>query len=431
MGRSCPGRCRLVAGLLAAAAALASPWLSLQLQPSLSAWRLPVALAGGGAGKLSYGAVVLALLLASLASVARSRGRPTTLTATVGCVLLVLAGYIVVSTRLLGGHTELLVLDDANQAAIIDAQITIDPNYALPASFFGASFDPATTALLDDLRAGWVFLLAAGLALAGPRAAWSSLVARTGRARRTGRRAAGALVQPLLALAGVSVLLASVAIGWAAQLARVSGIGAEAAGQPALAISKLQEAVALAPGLADDASLELALGQAQADLGQPTALAQYAMASRPDTAGTSPLQQLSELQQAIAALPDGSPAKAVASAEYDDRLAAWIAGKQPDKPLDAALAQSSSAPVAYAVGHFFFESGDYTRAIAAMQDVVADTGNSEVRSWAMTYIALSELRLGHEGAFRSAIVTAFRDDKQHSDAYADQLSAGLLLPGSP
>jgi hypothetical protein len=62
---------------------------------------------------------------------------------------------------------------------------------------------------------------------------------------------------------------------------------------------------------------------------------------------------------------------------------------------------------------------------------LATVSNSEVDSWALTYKALAELSLQREVAFRRDIVAAVKDDKDLSNPYADEISAGLFVPGIP
>ena len=60
-----------------------------------------------------------------------------------------------------------------------------------------------------------------------------------------------------------------------------------------------------------------------------------------------------------------------------------------------------------------------------------ETANSEVRSLALTYIALAWLRLGDEAKFRSNIVAAVQADTLNENVYAREIAAGLYVPGTP
>ena len=70
-------------------------------------------------------------------------------------------------------------------------------------------------------------------------------------------------------------------------------------------------------------------------------------------------------------------------------------------------------------------------AIANLEQTVKDTTNSEVRSLALTYIALAWERRGNVGQFRHNVVAAVKADTMNENVYARELSAGLYVPGKP
>ena len=66
-----------------------------------------------------------------------------------------------------------------------------------------------------------------------------------------------------------------------------------------------------------------------------------------------------------------------------------------------------------------------------LEQACDDTANSEVRSLALTYIALAWLRLDNEAEFRTNIVAAVRADRLNENVYAREIAAGLYVPGTP
>ena len=408
---------RTTLAFLLAAGALVLPWLGLTLTPSLSAWHLTFSLGAVPlVHHLSYGVVVAALGLCAVVSFVRAGGRPTRVTRTVGWAYIALPLIFVVTTRLVGTATMFALQSDNSQTQIINSQFLTNSNLGAPNQFLGVNFDSRTLLLLYGLRLGWYLLLAAGIILAGrvrpavhPAAVGRRRRRRARRPRRPGR-------------AGTGVAGAERPGRWGA------GHRHRPAGRRPGA-HRLRPAAQPRHRLRPP--LEQALGQSEADQGHQTALADYAEAARPVGKDLTLLQKGQLFGEAVAALPAGSPAGAVVRADLATFLAtATITSKNPD--LLTLVDQQLSAPaVTFSVGHYFYEAGAETLAISMLEKTSDDTANSEVRSLALTYIALAWLKLGNEARFRSNIVAAVQADSLNENVYAREIAAGLYVPGTP
>jgi hypothetical protein len=220
-------------------------------------------------------------------------------------------------------------------------------------------------------------------------------------------------------------------LGSLAQSDLDGGIQAIATGRPAVGQALIGSALRLNPDIAYDPLLEQALGQSQADQGRQTGLADYAEAVRPVSKDLTLLEKGQLFGEAVAALPAGSPAGAVVRVDLATFLAnATITSKNPDL-LTLVDEQLSSPAVTFSVGHYFYEAGAETRSISLLEKTYDDTPNSEVRSLALTYIALAWLRLGNEAEFRTNIVAAVHADRLNENVYAREIAAGLYVPGTP
>jgi hypothetical protein len=109
---------------------------------------------------------------------------------------------------------------------------------------------------------------------------------------------------------------------------------------------------------------------------------------------------------------------------------ATITSKNPDL-LTLVTGQLGSPAVTFSVGRYYYEAGADSQAVAMLERTVHETANSEVRSLALTYIALAWLRLDNETNFRSNIVAAVAGDTLNENVYAREIAAGLYVPGSP
>jgi hypothetical protein len=118
-------------------------------------------------------------------------------------------------------------------------------------------------------------------------------------------------------------------------------------------------------------------------------------------------------------------------ADVDTFLAtATLTSKNPDF-LTLVATQLQAPAVTFSVGRYYFEAGADALAIQMLQHTYDATVNSEVKSLALTYIALSWQREGNESKFRAEIVAAVQADSLNQNVYAREVAAGLYLPGAP
>jgi hypothetical protein len=404
-------------GIALGLGALVLPWLGLNLSPDFSAWGVNFSLgAVPFIGHLSYGVVIATLSVCALVSFFRSKGRPTLVTRGVGWSYVALALIFVVTTRLVGTGTMFALQNDANQSQIINSQFLTNSNIPPPNQFLGYSFDAKTLTLLYALRLGWCFLLVAGLLLAG-------------RLRRPSTRPQ-VVAYYAAGLAAVTVLF-GLALGAAAQSDLDNGIQSVTIGRPVTGEQLIASALRLNPQLAFDTGLQQALGRAQANQGRKTGLADYAEAIRPTGKDLTLGEKARLFSAALAAVPADTPQGAIVRADADTFLAtATITSKNPDF-LTLVATQLQAPAVTFSVGRYYFEAGADSLAIQMLQHTYVETANSEVRSLALTYIALSWQREGNEAKFRSAIVAAVQADTLNQNVYAREVAAGLYLPGAP
>jgi hypothetical protein len=408
---------RFAIGIVAAAGALVLPWVGLTLTPSLRAWNLTFSLGAVPLlHHLSYGSVVAFLTACAVVSFVRAGGRTTLVTHAVGWAYLALSLTFVFTTRLVGIGTMFKLEGDVNQTAIINSQFLTNSSTPAPTQFLGISFDGKTLVLLYGLRLGWYLLLVAGMFLAG----------------RFGRPS-GRAQWVAYSLSGLAVLVvaAGLVLGSMAQSDMDNGIQAVATGHPAAGQDLISSALRLNPETAYDPGLEQALGQAEADQGRTNGLTEFAQAVRPVGKDLTLLEQARLFGQAISALPVGSPASLVVQTQVVSFLSnATISVKNPNV-LALAHGELGAPAVSFSVGRYDYEAGASSLAISLLQRAYAETDNSEVKSLALTYIALAWQRLGNESAFRTNIVAAVKADSLNENVFAREISAGLYVPGTP
>lgn len=404
---------RPIAGVLLALASLVLPWIGFTLRHGESAWTLAPSLgAVPGISHLRYGYVVAPLIAVALVSLVRSRLVRTYTVRLSGIAMIVVALAFLFTSRETDGHLLFLIQSDHAQSQIIQQQIVIDKSLAPPTEFFGASFDPTTTLLLDALRPGWFFLGIGGILLAG-------------RLRRP--TSAAQFTASTAIFAGSVLALVGVGFGLLAQHERLAGIAAESRGRPTAAVADVRDALSLDPSLRYDASLETTFGLAQADSGMTTGWTYYAQANRPDNTKNVLPERALLYEEALHLLP-GNP---VVTEGLIELVAQSTLENHNPTTYDASSAVIDSPAVAYTSGRFYYESGADVLCVRAMSLAMTQIHNEEMDSWALTYKALAELRLGEEVAFRHDIVAAVHDDKDLSNPYADEISAGLFVPGLP
>jgi tetratricopeptide (TPR) repeat protein len=224
-----------------------------------------------------------------------------------------------------------------------------------------------------------------------------------------------------------TVLAVGFASGLLAAAAESNGIAAVQAGRSLSAEHDFSRALTLNPQLRDDPRLETNLGQAEGDQGRQTALAWLAKTASPpvNTAGIA--QQMLDYSQALSL----APRNLVIRNSFAIALADDMIGTQSPVDPPAVTTLNDMAFLSFTYGHYAYEVGDDSATIQSMNRVAAATRNGELQSLAFTYLALSEQRLGHFGAFRRDIVKAVALDTQDVNGLGREVAAGLYTPGPP
>ena len=397
-------------GLVLGATSLVVPWVGLNLSPDLTAFNIKFAFAGVPVvGHLSYGEVLLPIIVAAAVSLVRSRGRPTNVTRAWGWAMILISLIFVVTTRIMGGELLFRLSNDWAQTQIVDRQLgwAFNP----PSNYFGFTPDSTTMMVLNGLQLGWYLAVLAGVLTAGRPV--SPL-----RHRR----------MSVIALLVIGILLVwGFTTGLMAQAAKFDGVAAEQVGHPVLAERDFQRALSLNPELQFDNELEVELGHAQADQGEVNALTWLAEAKNPPSTSTALNGQLFYFSQALREAPDNPVVRNDFAVTLADDMNST---KSPLAP-GSVSSLDGLAFLSFTSGHFAYESGDESSAIAYLNQTVAETRNGELLSAAYTYLALSEQRLGDSAEFRKDIVKSVDLDTQEINALAREVAAGLLTPGTP
>jgi hypothetical protein len=401
---------RTTLGLLFGAGALVIPWVGLNLNADLTAFNIKLSFAAVPLiGHLSYGEVLLPIIAAVAVSSVRSRGRPTNVTRACGWAMILVSLIFVVATRIMGGELLFRLSNDLAQTQIVDRQLGY--RFAPPPSFLGFTPDSTTMMVLNGLQVGWYLTLLAGGLMAG-----RSVTPL--RRRRTS----------VIALVAIGIVLVwGFTSGLLAQAAKFDGVAAEQVGHPVLAEHDFARALSLNPELRYDNELEVELGHAQADQAHVNALTWLAAAENPPPTTNALYQQIFDFSQALAAAPDNPLVRSDFAVSLADDMNSTGAPLAP-----GSVSKLDGLPfLSFTSGHYAFEAGDESSAIAYLDQTVADTGNGELLSAAYTYLALSEQRLGATYEFREDIVKAVDLDSQDINALAREIAAGLLTPGTP
>ncbi len=412
---------RLAAGVALAWSALGLRWLSPVLHAGIGPGAVPLAVTGPLAWTHASFALPLAACAAvALLATARAGGVASATTRACGLCLIALVVLFVLDVRVADLRTLHVLQSDNAQYQTISNEFGYESAvYAPPTSFLGFRFDSTTTLLLSGLGGGWYAALLAGVLLGS----WH----RAPGMRR--RRPSGTRRLVTVAAAGVAVAaIAPLVAALVAQQERVAGIAAMGAGEPALARAHLDLALRLDPTVVEDQSLDLTLGQAQAALGdERSALALYAQAMSPSGDEVTTLRKLQLLGEA----QRESPSNDVIAASLGDLVVnATEYGHVPvDLPGDRG--DLVLPEVAYTLGHYAYKDGDEQGAERYMRLLLSEGENTEVRSFALTYLALAEQRLGDEVGFRRDIIAALHADPLQENPFAEEISAGLYEPGTP
>lgn len=399
---------RLVAAGALGGGALLLPWSGLELSPGLSAWALPVSLASVPlVGHVSYGAAVSLLLLGALASSWRAGWARTATVRWCGLALVITPVLFVVTTRVSGSELLFRLGQSSNEISFLARNGATISQTSPTTTFLGFGSDATTVLLLRSLRLGWPLCVAAGAVMAG--------------ARRLPRPRA---IPAAGALAGALVVTSGLVCGLVGQADKLDGVQALASGRPAVALADIQNALSLSPQLAYDTAVPQTVGQADLELGRPSADAYFAEATaQPAVNQPAVLRDVGLLAKAFSL----APGNAVIAAQYDQLLASGVAQSGP-LVFHFAAQRPRSLIVAWTMGLKLYHLGDNGTTIEYMDRVLGDTTSAEMRSYALTYIAFAEDRLGHIAAFRDNIVAAVADDGGNVNVLAREAAAGLFLP---
>ena len=176
--------------------------------------------------------------------------------------------------------------------------------------------------------------------------------------------------------------------------------------------------------MAYDAAVPQTVGQADLELGRPSADAYFAEATaQPAINQPAVLRDVALLAKAFSL----APGNAVIAVQYDQLLATGVAQSGP-LVLDYAARRPTSLTVAWTTGLKLYHLGDNGLTVEYMDRVLGDTTSKEMKSYALTYIAFAEDRLGHVAAFRDDVVEAVGDDSDNVNVLAREAAAGLFLP---
>lgn len=398
-------------GLLMLILGLALPWFAIPLQAGRSAWSLPVVLAGIPSGSwVSYGAVLTACLGLGLLAMMRSRGRPCAATAAVGAAVVIVSLIFLAATRTADWPLLQRLEDQTTQQNAIFSQFGYGVPGAEPALMLLVPVTGTWALVAGALRLGWFSAAVGGLMLfasgASYLAAWF---------RAAGRR--GRLLPALALLLVVGVLGRGAVAGYLAR----QGIAAAQAGDYQAASSRLATARQFNSLLSSSTAYDVAVGQvllADGGAGQPLALLADADARG---AGSDLAGQVTKLRQAVAR----DPANPVLRQQLD--RASQVLGRHDTDPGSLQALSDPTVADEYTQGRVLYALADYSAAMTCFRQVLTMTGDVNVTSSALTYISLSELKLGQAGQARRDLLHAVSVDTGYNNTLARSLVVGLYV----
>jgi hypothetical protein len=380
----------------------------LELTPGLSAWNLRVSLASVPlVGHINYGAPASLLLLGALVSSWRRGWARTATVRWCGLALVITPVLFVITTRISGSELLFRLAQSSGDISFLARNGATISQTSPTTTFLGLGLDATTALLLRSLRLGWYLCLAAGAVLVGTRPLPRPKV-----------------LPAAVVLAGALVVIAGVVCGLVGQADKLDGVQALAGGRPARALGDIENALSLSPQLAYDPAVPQTIGNADLELGRLSADAYFAEATaQPATNQPAVLRDIALLAKASAL----APGNAVIAAQYDQLLATGVAQSGP-LVFEYAAQRPTSLIVAWTTGLKLYHMGDNWLTIEYMHLVLGDTTSAEMRSYALTYTAFAEDRLGDVAAFREDIVEAVAEDTDNVNVLAREAAAGLFLP---
>ena len=230
-----------------------------------------------------------------------------------------------------------------------------------------------------------------------------------------------------VASAALVLLAAALLVGSLAQEDKLNGYAALSDGEPALALSRASDALALFPQLEDDPVTEATIGDADLALGRATGAAYYAEALvQPESTAQDVEREFSLLERALALSPGNTLVREQLTQSVVIAANRGYVGLLHDLPSGASVLVTTAA-----IGHAYYVQRDYAAAIQCFQAVLPSTANGEMRSYELTYMALAYDHLGELTAFRHFIVEAVAADGADRNALARDAATGLFTqPGA-
>ncbi len=400
------------AGVLCVLLSLVLPWDTVRLQPRSTVWDLAVlAPRLPRIPGLTYGALITAAAVVAFAITAFQR-RSWLPVALAGVLVVLVTLYFPINAA----GTDYRFTTALSQRSSEYALVASNFGFHVPSSRLSAVLVVALPGpwrnVVGSLQPGWLLGLAGGsiLLVTSARQVWSCR-----RSRLT-----------LLALGAVAgaILLVTVARGYVADQMAKSAFEAGQLGNYRLELHRFHEAESLNPTLALRQDIQQEVGTAYTVLGQtdaPDAL--YASANDNKSIGNLDLA-LRELATAHAL----APTNPVIEVDYLSTAISQAVRSHRVTVLFPLLNGSTvdQLPARFAVGRIMYENYDDTGCIAAFGWVISHTGDRDVRSSALTYISLSEQRLGRYIQAREDLVKAIAIDKGYDNTVARDLATGLI-----
>jgi tetratricopeptide (TPR) repeat protein len=406
-------------GLALVALGLVLPWVHRSLVPGRHAWALPIVLAGlPRATWATYGLAASACLSVAAVATLRHRGRPSPAAAVAGALVLLAAVGFVVEASLADFR---LTGDLANHDAdlrFIEGQLHYKIPHARLDSFLVFHLDGHWRQVVNALRPGWLAIALGGVVLLA--SGWHTL--------RWSDRFIHITVVGLAVLL-VGTLTAATTRAVFASHAMADGINANSAGSYNAALRDFRRAQTLNPQLPDDGSFQLAYGTALNASGQrhaPLALLADARVRGLTRDYDGRVRDLLEAHRA-------APHDVVITTELRRVARTQARAQRRPELLHAMLADHSLDGPAerYTLGRLYFNMGSYQPAIPEFKRVIELTNDTNVRSSALTYIAISQQRLGLFRQGRRTLLRAIAADSDYYNTLARALAVGLYVPFKP
>jgi tetratricopeptide (TPR) repeat protein len=408
-------------GIALGAVAIPLPWLTIPLAARQTAFSVPLDFAGlPRVGAVSYGLLATAAIALAVVGTVRGRGRGSALLGLAGAVLLLLPLLMV---------AQLTLWDAAGYQALADR--VVDRNLIEKQFGYAVGSEPLTTlgllalpasgqVVANSLARGWFLAATAGALML-----WAGFRPLRESARSRPRPAAMILV------AGSACLLLLAGRGVLAQLFFYRGTTAALALRPDAATERLGMAELLNPSLAQARDFELVLGAAQLAAGDTrTAPALLAQAEASGQTGDHS-SQLGRLLEAHAAAPQDPVVSHELTVALIQAKPRRLIQPEDGSGLLTGLAADDSPAVQYTSGRTLFSLGDYATARTRFLRVLGLTSDADVRSSALTYLALCDFHGVHPDLAKHELVEAIKLDTGYNNTLARTVATGLYAGTIP